>query len=86
MAERIALSEATREELVAQLAAVTAELDALRAQLATARREGAEEMRWAASEAAEQWLIEVEEVTEDSPADLADAIRALPLDAPGGEP
>jgi hypothetical protein len=54
------------------------------AALDAARREGAEGMRWEASEAAEQWLREVAEVTEDSPADLADAIRALPLDAPGG--
>lgn len=71
-------------EPVAQLAAVTAERDDARAALATARREGAEGMRWEASEAAEQWLREVAEVTEDSPADLADAIRALPLDGDGG--
>ena len=60
------------------------ERDDARAALATARREGAEGMRWEASEAAEQWLREVAEVTEDSPADLADAIRALPLDGDGG--
>lgn len=72
------------EEVIAlrdDLARLRAEHDAA---LDAARREGAEGMRWEASEAAEQWLREVAEVTEDSPADLADAIRALPLDAPGG--
>lgn len=48
-----------------------------------ARREGAEEMRWQASEAAEAWLRAVEEVTQDSPEDIADAIRDLPLPGDG---
>ena len=32
--------------------------------------------RWSCSEFAEKWLREVDEITQDTPADLADAIRA----------
>ena len=55
--------------------------DCLRAALATARREGAEEMRRAAGQVCHDVYLE------DPSAAVAvciDAIRALPLDAPGG--
>lgn len=81
-AERLALGRYSNAD--ASVHALVAEVRRLTAALATARREGAEEMRWAASEAAESWLRAVEEVTQDSPADLADTIRALPLDGDGG--
>ena len=40
------------------------------------RAEARLDERWACSEFAEKWLREVGEITQDTPADLADAIRA----------
>lgn len=60
-----------------------AELDAFKGALSRAnelrigdRAEARLDERWACSEFAEKWLREVGEITQDTPADLADAIRA----------
>ena len=69
--------------LVAEVRRMRAELAAFKGALSRAnelrigdRAEARLDERWACSEFAEKWLREVGEITQDTPADLADAIRA----------
>lgn len=84
-AHREAIEEARAEAelLRRELAEARADRDALKGALSRAnelrigdRAEARLDERWACSEFAEKWLREVDEITQDTPADLADAIRA----------
>jgi len=77
-----ALADIGAARAAVERATTEAHCDDLRAALATARREGAEEMRAACMEACRDALRDPSDIAIIGR--VAEAIRALPLDAPGG--
>ena len=78
--ERLDAAERERDEARAEVARLRAAITRLRDNAAEmqscARAVGHVEEREACAELAEKWLREVSAITQDTPADLADAIRA----------